>query len=144
MTATGNPRSLPVKEKPWQSLSDMKKRLGGSGWPGGLVSCLKWGKDTGNHASTWVCAQSCPTLPNPIDCSPPGSSVHGISQARILEGVAISYSSGSSQPRDQTCISRVCCTGRQILLPLSHLGRPRQPLTGHSHSLSTWALGLSW
>ena len=39
-----------------------------------------------------VCAQSCPTLSDPMDCSPPGSSVHGIFQARILEWVAISYS----------------------------------------------------
>ena len=38
----------------------------------------------------------------PMDCSPPGSSVHGISQARILEWVAIPFSGGSSQPRDQT------------------------------------------
>ena len=76
--------------------------------------------------------------------SPPGSSVHGISQARILEGVAISSSRGSSRPRDQTCISWVCCAGRQILLPLSHRGSPRQPLTGHSHSLSMWALRPSW
>ena len=42
---------------------------------------------------------------NSMDCSPPGSSVHGISQARILEWVAISFSKGSSQPRGQTCIS---------------------------------------
>ena len=45
-------------------------------------------------------AQSCPTLCDPIDCSPPGSSVHGIFQARVLEWVAISFSRGSSQPRD--------------------------------------------
>ena len=44
-------------------------------------------------------AQSCPTL-GPVDCSPPSSSVHGILQARILEWVAISFSRGSSQPRD--------------------------------------------
>ena len=44
--------------------------------------------------------QSCPTLCNPMDCSPPGSSVHRISQARIMERVAISYSRGSSQSRD--------------------------------------------
>ena len=55
------------------------------------------------------------TLYNPMDCSSPGSSVHGISQARILEGVAISSSRGSSQPRDQTCISCVSCIGRQVL-----------------------------
>ena len=45
-------------------------------------------------------AQSCPTLCNRMDCSPPGSSGHGILQARILECVAIPFSRGSSQPRD--------------------------------------------
>ena len=54
--------------------------------------------------------QSCPTLCNPMDCSPPGSSVHGILQARILEGVAIPFSRGSSQPRDQTQVS--CIAGK--------------------------------
>ena len=49
---------------------------------------------------------------DPVDCSPSGSSVYGISQARILEWVAISFSRGSSQFRDWTCIS---CIGRQIL-----------------------------
>ena len=47
-----------------------------------------------------------------MNCSLPGSSVHGVSQARIMEGVAISFSRGSSQPSDQTCIS---CIGRQVL-----------------------------
>ena len=57
-----------------------------------------------------VCAkslQSCPTLCNPMDCSPPGVSVHRISQARKLEWVAISSSQGSSQPRDWTCLLRL-------------------------------------
>ena len=45
-------------------------------------------------------AQSCLTLCDPMDCNPPGSSVHGILQARILELVVISSSRGSSQPRD--------------------------------------------
>ena len=45
----------------------------------------------------------------PKNCSPPGSSVHGISQARVLDWVAVSFSSGSSQPRDGTCIS--CLAG---------------------------------
>ena len=45
-------------------------------------------------------AQSCPTLGDPMDCSPPDSSIHGIFQARILEWVAISFSKGSSQIRD--------------------------------------------
>ena len=49
--------------------------------------------------------QSCLTLSNTMDCSPPGSSVHGILQARILEWVVMPSSGWSSQPRDQTCIS---------------------------------------
>ena len=59
-------------------------------------------------------AQLCPTLCNPVDCSPPGSSVHGILQARILEWVAISFSRGSSQPRDRTQVSRIA--GRHFIL----------------------------
>ena len=55
-------------------------------------------------------AQSCLTLCDPMDCSPPGSSVHGILQARILEWVAIPFSRGSSQPRGQTQVS--CIAGR--------------------------------
>ena len=50
-------------------------------------------------------AQLCPTLCDPMDCSPPGSSVHGILQARILEWVAISSSRESSQPRDWIWVS---------------------------------------
>ena len=52
-------------------------------------------------------AQSCPTLYDPMDCSPPGSAIHGILQARVLEWVAIPFSRGSSQPRDQTQVSRI-------------------------------------
>ena len=52
--------------------------------------------------SACMYAQSCQTVCNPMGCSPPGSSVHGIFQARILEWITISYSRGSSQPRDQT------------------------------------------
>ena len=51
--------------------------------------------------------QSCSTLCEPIDCGPPGSCVHGILQVRILEWVAMPSSRGSSQPRNQTCISRL-------------------------------------
>ena len=51
--------------------------------------------------------QSCPTLCDPVDCTLPGSSVHGILQARILEWVAISFSRGSSRPRDRTQISHI-------------------------------------
>ena len=50
-----------------------------------------------------------------MNCGPPGSSVHGISQARILEWIAMPSSWGSSRPRNQTHISFVSCTGKQIL-----------------------------
>ena len=59
--------------------------------------------------------QSCLTLCDPMDCSPPGSSVHGIFQARTPEWVAISFSRGSSWTRDQTSISYILCLGRQVL-----------------------------
>ena len=75
------------------------------------------------HAKT---LQSCPTLCDPMECSLPGSSVRGILQARILEWVTISFSRGTSQPRDQTHVSRVSCTGRWVLYHYSHLGSPIQ------------------
>ena len=66
--------------------------------------------------SEWVieAAQLCPTLCDPMDCSPPGSSVHGILQARILEWVTIPFSRGSSQPRNRTQVS--CIGGRRCNL----------------------------
>ena len=61
-------------------------------------------KQNGAHEALWLVmqpnAQSCPSLCDPADSSPPGSSVHGISQARLLEWVSISFSRGSSRPRD--------------------------------------------
>ena len=59
--------------------------------------------------------QNCPTLCDPMDCSPPGSSVHGILQARILECVAMPASRGSSVTRDQAYVSSDSCSGRQVL-----------------------------
>ena len=67
-------------------------------------------------------AQSCLTLCDPLDCSPSGSSVHGIFQARILQWAAISTSRGSSRLRDRTHISCVSFIGRRILYQLYHLG----------------------
>ena len=72
--------------------------------------------------SVW-CAQllwSCPTLCDPMDCSPPGASVHGILQVRMLEWVAIPFSRGSSQLSDNLSLPH--CRG--ILHLLSHRGRP--------------------
>ena len=63
------------------------------------------------HSESEV-AQSCRSLCDPMDCSLPRSSVHGILQARILELVAISFSKGFSRPRDQTRIS--CIVGRHF------------------------------
>ena len=59
-------------------------------------------------------AQLCLTLCDPMDCSLPGSSLHGIFQARVLEWVAISFSRVSSQPRGQTQVS--CIPGRRFNL----------------------------
>ena len=85
-------------------------------------------------------AQPCLTLCDPMDCSPPGSSVHGSSQARILEWVTISFSRGFFWPRDQTWVSCISCIGRQILYHWAtweaHLGcgiliwRPQLAKTG--------------
>ena len=70
--------------------------------------------------------QSCPTLCDLMDYGPPGSSVRGISQARILEWVAISFSRGSSRPKDRTHVSYVSCVDKQIFffLPLVPPGKP--------------------
>ena len=65
--------------------------------------------------------QSCPTVYDPMDHSPPGTSVRGILQARILEQIAMPSSRGSSQPRDQTCISQTSFIGRQVLYHQCHL-----------------------
>ena len=70
----------------------------GEGSCGPLVCCLV--------------AKSCPPLCDPMDCSPPGSSVHGISQARILEWVAISFSTGIF-PTHELNLNLLHC--RQIL-----------------------------
>ena len=76
---------------------------------------------------TYSClaAKLCPALCNSMDYIPPGSLVRGISQARILEWVAISFSRGSSQPRDQTHIS---CINRKI----PYCGATREPHFAHS------------
>ena len=59
-------------------------------------------------------AQSCPTLCDPIDCSLSGSSIHAIFQARVLEWIAISFSRGSSRPRNRTRVSRIA--GRRFTI----------------------------
>ena len=70
--------------------------------------------DNVQSAYTWsnlvlICAQSCPPLCNHMACTLPGSSVHGILQAGVLEWVAIPFSRRSSQPRDWTRVSWIAC-----------------------------------
>ena len=89
-----------------------------------------WGRQWGElkatdfpHMHAKLLLQSCPTLCDSMDCSPPGSSVHGILQARVLEWVAISSYRGSSPPRDRICIScGSCITGRFFIT--QPLGKP--------------------
>ena len=78
--------------------------------------------------------QSCPTLCDPMDFSPAGSSVHGISQARVLEWVAIYFSRGSSQPRDPTQVS--CIAGRFFTAE-----PPGKPICWYNMSL---IFGVPW
>ena len=81
-------------------------------------------------ASKWL--RSCPTLCNPMDYSLPGSSIHGILQARMLEWVAMSSSRGSSWPRDWTCSFLY----RQVSSsPLSHQGSPTLLYTENNTTL---------
>ena len=77
-------------------------------------SCLKFpvgASKSLTHVATvnvlGLVAQSCLTPCDPMDCNPPGSSVHGILQAGILEWVALPSSRGSSQPKDRTAVSRI-------------------------------------
>ena len=77
-----------------------------------------------NHLMHAKALWSCLTLCNPRDCSPPGSSIHGSLQARILEWVAISYSRGSSWPRDWTHVSYIYLSWQVGSLPLVPPGRP--------------------
>ena len=80
------------------------------------------GKPQGPQANAYqvtsVVSDSC----DPVDCSPPGSPVRGILQARGLEWVAMPSSRGSSRPRDRAHVSHVSSTGRWILYHQRHLG----------------------
>ena len=84
-------KNFPVALLSWEAIGN---------WIRGIV-CLTPGE------SESEVAQSCPTLCDPMDCSPPGSSVHGIFQARILEWGAIFFSRRSAWPRDWTQVSRI-------------------------------------
>ena len=94
-------------------------------------------------------AQSCPTLCNPTDCSPPGSSVHGILQVRILEWVAIYFFRGSSLPRDWTQVS--CIADRLFTVwateedpPWRRAWQPTPVLPGEFHGQRSLAGYSPW
>ena len=87
----------------------------------------------------WVLSPKlCLTLSNPMDCSPPGSSVHGISQARILEWFAIS-SSSSSQPRDRTQSSAFA----GVFFTTEPLEKPQITILGLKCKLTQWSIILN-
>ena len=119
-----------TKSMQWYSLSYSLLNHWQSRWTIPLSGASIWCMGVCVH----VCAKSlqlCLTLGNPIDCNLPGFSVHGILQARMLEGVVMPSSRGSShaflqeiRPRDWTNISEVSCTGKQCSLPLVPPGKP--------------------
>ena len=74
-------------------------------------------------------AWSHPTHCNPMGCSPPGSSVHGILQARILQQLAMPFSRGSSQSRDWTWVSHIAGIPFMVWVPRETLGICYLPLT---------------
>ena len=112
-SVTTFPTSPPIRNKENEIMFYRKTR--GLCSLSNLVQSSNMQNTWANTGFIWencLATQPCPTLCDPMDCSPPGSSVRGISQARTLEWVAISLSRGSPWPRDQTHIS---CTGSWIL-----------------------------
>ena len=107
-----HPDSNPQRHVEKLRLKEVENTLG-SQWKRRIET---WLSDSRVVCCYCLVGQSCPTLCNPMNCNPPGSSVHGILQARIVEGVAISFSRGSSPPRDWACIS---CIG--IVKDCSHV-----------------------
>ena len=95
-----------------------------------------------SYSNVCVCAQSCSTLHDSIDYSLPGSSVHQMFQARILECVAISSSKGSFWPSDQTHVSFVSFIGRPIYFHSHHLGSPTKICKSYTRE-STTVLNIS-
>ena len=95
-----------------------------------------------NDKSESEVTQSYPTLRDPVDCSLPGSSVHRILQARILEWVAISFSRGSSWPRDRTQVSRIAgrCFNLWATREAQQKGNKYLMCSGHAHLM--FALGF--
>ena len=86
----------------WCRLLSMGSQRVGHDWATSLhFTSFLW------YVSYCLASKLCLTLCDPMDCSPPGSSIHRISQVRLLEWVAVSFSRGSSRPRGQTQVSRI-------------------------------------
>ena len=120
ITPTSVIYSCPYNQAPQDGFHDFPVYLCGS-CPYQSAWHLSWNKSY--HFSLLLLLLSCFSsvwLCDSLDCSPPGSSVHGVFQASILEWVATSFSRGSSRPKDQTHVSCVSWIGRWVLLPLSH------------------------
>ena len=100
-----------VKKREWKSLSCV--RLFATPW---TIQSMKfsrleyrsgWSEVNSLSLSVTLADSLSPTLCDPMDCSLSGSSIHGLFQARVLEWIAISFSRGSSQPRDPTWVSHI-------------------------------------
>ena len=129
----------------WHLRSELKLQYGWD-WMAGstTLSLREMGRDTMRTLSVhrWpvllacVHAQLSLTLCDPTDCTPPGSSVHGILQARILEWVAMPSSLGSSQPRDPTCVSPQHLKSLTMSeLYISHMAQEHSVMCSYSASL---------
>ena len=105
---------------------DIKRHGSLSPWAPPVSTKSLFGKGTTLQLRVTLCV--CPTLCDLMDCSPPGSSVYGILQARILEWVAMASSRGSFRPRDQTCVSCVSCIAGRFFTA-EPLGKPQIPET---------------
>ena len=112
-------------------------------FPHGAIS--SWEKETHSEGIKELVkvkvSQWRPTLCNPMNCSPLGSSVHHILQARILESVAISFSKVSSWPRDQTQVS--CIAGRLLSKPAGN-SLPQTPQQQKENCLGPANRNLTW
>ena len=97
-----------------------------------------WGSPFLNSVSA-KSLQSCPTLCNPMDCSPPSSSAHGILQVRILKWVTMPSFRGSFQPRDWTHVSYVSCTADGFFTT-EPLGKPFFDQMGKQSKIFIWLI----
>ena len=100
------PGTRPASKGPWVGRAH-SGHIPSRAWRVGVPGMRREGLSPGRSLPPCSVAQCCPTLWNPTDCSPPGPSVHGLLQARILVWVARPSSRGSSRLRDQTQVSRV-------------------------------------